>query len=226
MFALWYSDGTYVVYTFAHLWPAACALAIFPQVRTEREHTSFDGRALSLVLFTKRYSFRRQAGEIECWSPGHFLAQHSLLCGGSKMRMVWRSGERGRLGGGSIVQRSVTLSCMYACCHPSPAPLNPTASRPPSLAWRHLLYSDVFFTYSICWICLIVIISLSNRLSLWQGENSREGQRRLFHLRGWNILSVSAGTCSVSGGGRGFLSIHRLSDYSIRLYFSVELLED
>lgn len=118
--------------------------------QTEREHTSFDGCALSLVLFTKRYSFRHQAGEIERWSPGHLLARHSLLCGGSKKPMVWCSGERGGLDGGSVVQRSVTLSGMYACCHPSPAPLNPTASRPPSLAWRRLLYSDVFFTYSIC----------------------------------------------------------------------------
>lgn len=50
----------------------------------------------------------------------------------------------------------------------------------------------------ICGIGLMVIASLSNRLrSLWQGGNSCEGQQRLFYLRGWMVLSDSAGTCRV-----------------------------
>lgn len=67
----------------------------------------------------------------------------------------------------------------------------------------------------------MVIIGLSNRWRgfFWQGENSREGQRRFFfHLRDRTVLPVSAGARSVFGAAVF------LSDYS--LYFSVELLED
>lgn len=52
----------------------------------------------------------------------------------------------------------------------------------------------------VCGIGLMVIISLSNQhRSLQQGENLREGQRRLFHLIGWIVLSVSDRMCNVSG---------------------------
>lgn len=133
------------------------------------------------------------------------------------MRMVWHSGEHGGLGGGSVVQWSVTFSGAYVRSHPSPSPLNPTTFRPPSLTCRHLLYSDVIFTY--LWnqfdgdyqpVKPTEEFVAGGKLKKRAAEViSFESLNRLVGFR-WNVQCARG----------NFLSFCHLS-YSIHLYFSM-----